>query len=341
MKLLKYLLLALILFIGAGALYIATSGPDLPAHTAATLDNVFARPLPDVIKGDTATINVGGVDIWYEHLTPPDTSKGVVLLIMGISNDALGWPNSFVDLLLDEGYAVVRYDHRGTGLSDWMPNWDNSNPYGLSDMAADGVAILNAIGAEAAHVVGVSMGGMIAQEFAIRHPERVATLTSVMSSGHILDPDLPPISGSVAFSLIRVALKYGVIGGEKNMIKMHLASRAILMGDANYPMDIQEMAEQTLYNIRERRGYNSKVSQQHQAAVMQSDARYDALGKLTMPALVIHGQNDPFIPLAHGQRTAEALPHADTLWIANMGHDIPAVHAPTLVNKLVSHFESY
>ncbi|MEM8486791.1 MAG: alpha/beta hydrolase [Bacteroidota bacterium] len=340
MKILKYLLIALLLLVGAGALYIASSGPELPAHTAQTLDNVFAQPLPDIVKGDTATISAGGVDIWYEHLTPPDTSKGVALLIMGISNDALGWPNSFVDLLLDAGYEVVRYDHRGTGLSDWMPNWNSSNPYGLTDMAGDAVAILDAINTDKAHIVGVSMGGMIAQEFAILYPERVETLTSIMSSAHITDPNLPPISGSVAFALIRVALKYGVIGGEKNTIKMHLASRAILMGDADYPLNIQEMSEQTLYNIRERRGYNSKVSPQHQAAVMQSDARYEALGKLSMPALVIHGQNDPFIPMAHGQRTASALPNADTMWIANMGHDIPAVHAPTIVNKLVSHFES-
>ncbi len=338
MRFLKYVLIFLLLLIGAGAIFIATSGPDLPDDTTATLDAVFAEPLPEIVRGDTGTVYNAGTRVWYEHLTPNDTTKGTVLLIMGISNDALGWPNSFLDLLLDEGYAVVRYDHRGTGMSDWVDDWDGNAPYSLNDMAGDGIAILDAIGIDQAHIVGVSMGGMIAQEFAIHHPERVATLTSIVSSAHITDPDLPPISGSMAFALIRVALKYGVFGGERNMIKMHLASRTLLKGEATYPLDMKEMSEQTLYNMRERRGYNSNVSPQHQAAVMQSDARYEALSNLQVPALVIHGQEDPFIPLAHGQKTAAVLANADSLWVPNMGHDIPAVHAPVIVDKLVDHF---
>ena len=94
---------------------------------------------------------------------------GAVLLVMGISNDALGWPQPFIDGLVDAGFQVIRYDHRDTGLSDW----DVDGGYSLADMAADAVAVLDALGVEQAHVVGVSMGGMIVQTMAIEHPDRI------------------------------------------------------------------------------------------------------------------------------------------------------------------------
>ncbi len=257
---------------------------------------------------------------------------------MGISNDALGWPRSFLNGFVKSGYRVIRYDHRGTGLSDWVEDWSSENPYSLTDMAADGIAVMDAVGIEKAHILGISMGGMISQELAIHYPERVTTLTSVMSSCRIEDPNIPPISSEVAWELIKVSLKYGLIGGEKNIVKLHLASRIILMDDTSHDLDIKGIAQRVLYNLRNRNGYNSAASRQHQAAVRQSDSRYGPLRELKAPTLIIHGTSDPFIPIEHGKKCTEMIPNADTLWIEGMGHDIPDRFVETVVKNIITFF---
>jgi pimeloyl-ACP methyl ester carboxylesterase len=258
---------------------------------------------------------------------------------MGISNDALGWPQKFINAFVDSGYQVICYDHRGTGLSDWVKKWNSKNPYSLADMADDGIAVMDALGIEKAHIIGISMGGMIAQELAINHTDRVVSLTSMMSSGYIEDPELPKISSHIALELIKTALKYGIIGGEKNMIKLHLASRIILMGNATYDLNAKEIAEQVLYNTRKRNGYNSNVSQQHQAAVRLSGSRYEKLKMLNIPTLVIHGTSDPFIPIEHGMKCASVIPNACSLWLQGMGHDIPENLTDTIVVKIIANFK--
>ena len=316
---------------------ISDSGPSLPKETDSIIDDVLSRPLPEMVKGKTGFAKSQGLDIWYESILPRVSPKGAILLIMGISNDALGWPPKFIQSLVDSGYQVIRYDHRGTGLSDWVQNWDSKHPYSLQDMADDGVAVLKDLHVEKAHIIGVSMGGMIAQELAIHHPERTASLTSIMSSGFITDPELPKISSHVAIELIKTALKYGIIGTERNMIKLHLASRMILMNNSAQDLDVKGLSEEVLYNIRKRRGYNSNVSAQHQAAVAISGSRYDQLKALSIPSLIIHGKSDPFIPLAHGQKCAAIIPHADSLWVEGMGHDLPNSLIGLISAKIIAH----
>lgn len=319
--------------------YISFSGPTLTTETNQIIENVIKEPLPEVIRGKTGLARAQGLDIWYESISPKGSLKGTVLLIMGISNDALGWPQKFINALTDSGYQVIRYDHRGTGMSDWVKNWDKKNPYSLSDMADEGIAVLNSLGIQKAHIIGVSMGGMIAQELAINHPDRVLTLTSMMSSGYIEDPGLPKISASIAWELIKTAMKYGIIGGEKNMIKLNIASRIILRGDAKYDLNTKEISEYVLYNIRKRRGYNPNVSKQHQAAVRLSGSRYAELKLLDMPTLIIHGKSDPFIPIEHGKKCAALIPDADSLWLDNMGHDIPEILTDTIVGRMIANFK--
>ncbi|MFK7848932.1 MAG: alpha/beta fold hydrolase [Rhodothermales bacterium] len=338
-NILKGLLLALFILLALLSAYIYRSGPSLPDNTDSIIEQVIANPLPEILQGDTGFAVSDGLKIWYEHTTPQDSSKGVVLLIMGISNDALGWPASFLDGLVEAGYEVIRFDHRGTGMSDWVDDWDPADPYSLTDMADDGVAILDVLGIKQAHVIGVSMGGMIAQEIAISHPDRTRSLISMMSSGYIEDPALPQISGDIAWELIRTALKYGIIGGEKNLIKLHLASRMILMGHAEHELNSEGIAQQTLYNIRNRRGYNSGVSRQHQAAVSLSGSRYDKLQNITIPTLIVHGKSDPFIPIDHGSKCASIIPGADSLWIENMGHDLPEDLIDPLIQRISSFLE--
>jgi pimeloyl-ACP methyl ester carboxylesterase len=337
----KFLLItgAVILFILlAVTVYIYSSGPDLPPETDEIIGQVLESELPEVIKGNTGFAKNGEVSIWYESIDPTDTPKGTILIIMGITNDGLAWPDYFIQAFVDAGYRGVRYDHRGTGLSDWMEDWSEENFYTLDDMSDDGFAIMDDINVELAHVIGLSMGGMIAQTMAINNPERVISLTSIMSSGYIEDPELPGIDGAFIFELAKVGLKYLLIGTETNMIKMSVAVRLMLQAETGGDMDIKNNAERILYNLRKRNGFNYNVSQQHLTAVSASGSRYDDLKNLQVPALIIHGKADPMIPFAHGLKCAGLIPDADTLWIENMGHDITINLSKIIVESILNKY---
>jgi len=256
---------------------------------------------------------------------------------MGISNDALGWPQKFIDELVDSGYQVIRYDYRGTGLSDWVENW-KENPYSLEDLANDARIILDTLKIEKVHLIGVSLGGMVAQEFAIGNTDRTLTLTAMMSSGNIVDKELPQISKIVVFDLIKIGIKYGTISSEKNIIKLHLAARLILRGKAQYDIDVKGIAEQVLYNLRNRKGYNPKASAQHHEATYRSGSRYDELKNLKIPVLIIHGLNDPFIPIEHSRKLASVIPNSKSKWFNNMGHDLPINLIDSITNEIILNF---
>lgn len=328
----------LVLLIGL-ATYVALSAPKLPDHSNAIIEDVLSSALPEFIKGQAGYALNGGTKIWYESISPTDTNKGAILLFMGISNDALGWPQPFIDHLVNSGYQVIRYDYRGTGLSDWAENWEEQ-PYSLTDLANDGKIILDALKIEQANLLGVSLGGMVAQEFAINFPERTNTLTSLMSSGNILDKELPPISSKIVFELVKTSMRYGIFSGEKNTIKLHLSSRLILQGDAEYGTDVKGTAEQVLYNLRKRKGYNPNASKQHHEATYRSGSRYDKLKNLKLPVLIMHGLNDPFIPIEHSKKMATIIPKARTRWIENMGHDIPLNLIDEITNEIFTIIDS-
>lgn len=323
-----------LLLLGGVAVYLYQSGPPLPTDTDDIISQAMADPLPQFVSGHSGRARSGEVGIWYESVQPERPAQGTVLLVMGISNDALGWPQPFIDGLVDAGFQVIRYDHRDTGLSDW----DVDAGYSLTEMAADAIAVLDALDVEQTHVVGVSMGGMIAQEIALRHPARTRTLALLMSSGHIEDRGIAPVSGDVAKELIKVSLKYGVVGGERNMIKLHVASRIILRGDAGYPVGVRNTAQQVLYNLRVRRGYNHAASAAHQAAVRRTGSRLEQLRDLDIPTLVVHGKVDPFIPIAHGEKLEQTTPGARGLWLDDMGHDLPEPLFEPISSALISHF---
>lgn len=337
-KLLKVFGIILLTLLTGLVIFIFFTGPKLPDNTDSIIENAMNSEVPNLIKGKSGYVISDSLNIWYESITPKNTNKGAVLLFMGISNDALGWPQKFIDLLVDSGYQVIRYDYRGTGLSDWVDNWEQ-NPYSLADLAKDAVVILDTLKVKKAHLIGVSLGGMVAQEVAINNSGRVLTLTSIMSSGNIIDKELPEISESVVFDLIKTGVKYGILSSEKNIIKLHLAARIILRGEAQYDIDIKGISEQVLYNLRKRKGYNPNVSEQHHEATYRSGSRYEKLKLLKIPVLVIHGVNDPFIPIEHSKKLASVIPNSKTKWFNNMGHDLPNNLIDTITKEIISNFK--
>ena len=338
-KILRIIGLVIVLGVAGLTIYLLTSGPPLPPNTDEIISQVLSSDLPEIVGGNTGYAKSGHINIWYESIEPENPANGSILLLTGIASDSVAWPPKFLDALVAAGYQVIRYDHRGTGMSDWIEDWDSNNPYSLDDMANDGIAVLDGLDIEKAHVIGVSMGGMIAQQLAINHPDRVLSLTSIMSSGNTGDPNLPPISIDIAQEFLKVSVKYGLIKSERNTIKLHIASRMILMGDASYAIDVKTIAEQVLYTLRERKGYNAQASLQQQTAVIASGSRYNQLRTMDTPTLIIHGQSDPFVPIEHGEKCADLIPNANTLWIEGMGHDLPDTFIDVIVEKIIMNFQ--
>ena len=319
-------------------LYIFLAGPKLPASTEAIIDDVLRSDLPELITGQTGYADSNGHAIWYECMLPTGPTKGTVLLLMGIGGSGIFWPPAFLRAFVDAGYRTIRYDHRGTGMSDWVKEWDRRSPYSLRDMAGDAVAVLDALGIESAHLVGLSMGGMIAQEITIHYPERVASLTLMMTSGHVGDPDLPGPSSRFFISNVATGLpllKYRLIGGEKNLIREPVAKMIAASGVEGY--EAREMAEIVLYDLRRRRGINGRAILQHWMAINLSSSRYERLKGVTAPALVIHGTADPLLPSEHGRKLAATIPNAQVLWLPDVGHVFPPPDAERVFDAILTH----
>jgi pimeloyl-ACP methyl ester carboxylesterase len=334
-------LVGLLIFLAAIFIFIFTGGPKLPSDTDAIIDEVISSELPEIIEGETGFASSGGLSIWYERISLEGSPKGVVLLLLGMGGDALFWPPKFVRGFLEAGYQVIRYDHRGTGMSDWVESWDRRNPYAVADMAGDVVAVLDALRVERAHLVGLSMGGMVAQEVAIQQPARVASLTLMMTSGFVGDPDLPGLStryllGSALKGL--PILKYRLLGGEKNLIKEHIAKHVAALGYDE--LDVRERAVVVLYGLRQRRGINLRGAMQHLTAVTISGSRYEKLKTLHVPTLIIHGTADQMMPVEHGQKLAATIPNAKALWLEGLGHVFPVPDLAKLIKNITDHFEA-
>ncbi|NNF34119.1 MAG: alpha/beta hydrolase [Saprospiraceae bacterium] len=333
-KVLKIFAIATVILLVSGIIYMKISLPQLPANA----DRVIAEVIktgPPPLKGQEGYAYNGNVKIWYESRMPDDSLRGTILLIMGMSNDALSWPEYFIDPLVESGYQVVRMDNRGTGLSDWEGDWSLFDSYTLEDMALDAIAVLDLLKIETSHVIGISLGGMITQTLAIHHPKRVSTLTSIMSSGYMMDDELPATKPILVTDLFMANLRYGLVKSESNTIKLHLLGRALLKGDNKYDINVEETAKSVLYNYRNRKGDNPLSFQQQTQAILKSGSRYEGLQQLNIPTLIIHGVNDPMVPFEHGKKCYEMIPNARKLWIDGLGHDIPELYAETISKEIL------
>jgi pimeloyl-ACP methyl ester carboxylesterase len=297
----------------------------------------------DVARGDPASVKVNGIKIVYD--TFGDPSSPPMLLIMGLGQQMISWYEEFCAALAVQGYWVIRFDNRDIGLSTKFdeagvpdilalmqaqarsPGEAIQAPYTLRDMADDTVGLLDALGIESAHVVGVSMGGMIAQEMVINHPDRVRTLTSIMSSTG--DPDLPqskPEAGAILITPIP--------RDREGYVEYSVQIWRVLSGPG-FPFDEDRTRELAARSFN--RGLSPEGTMRQLAAILASGSRKEALKSLAIPTLVIHGDADPLVPVECGIDTADAIPGAELMIIEGMGHDLPPDVAPRVIQAIVRH----
>lgn len=321
----------------AGLAYIYFA-PDIPGNSEALIEEVKADPLPDFLTGESRFAKNGNVSLWYEVSNPKDTIKGSILLVMGYGSTATQWPSYFTEPLIESGYRVIKYDHRDIGHSSWIDDWTEATAYDLSDMAADAKAILDAEDISSAHIIGVSMGGMICQTMSIEYPETIVSMTSIMSTGFYADEQMKSMSSDLLRNIARYSAKFALFSSPLNDYKFPLTASTFFKGDQK--LDHKYNIQRTRYELERRNGFNPNAGKHHEVAITNSGSRYEELKKLDLPTLVIHGKNDPLIPIEHGHKTAELIPKAKSLWIDGMGHDIPKVYSSVMTNGILEFLNS-
>lgn len=290
---------------------------------------------------EEATVKVNDIEIVYDSFGKQ--SDPPMLLIMGLSMQMIGWDEPFCVELAKRGYWVIRFDNRDVGLStkfeeagipDLMELMLKAQqgevieaPYTLSDMAADAVGLLDVLNIDTAHIVGASMGGMIGQTIAINYPERVKTLTSIMSSTG--NPELPEPEPEALSILITTPPSE-----RAENIELSVEAWRVLNGP-KFSLD-EDL-------IRERAGrafdrcYYPAGSARQISAILASGSRKEDLRNVKVPTLVIHGDADPLVPIEGGKETASSIPGAELLIIEGMGHSIPAEVAPKIIKAITRH----
>ena len=272
-------------------------------------------------------IESNGIQIWYEDFG--DKKHPAVLLIMGAGGQAIAWPMELINPLVEAGHHVVRFDNRDVGLSTWIDDFQ-ANAYTLDDMAGDAIALMDALRIDRAHVIGVSMGGMIAQLLAIHHPDRVLSLTSWMSTYSMSDPDVPAMAPEVQ-DLVAKSMTSPPQTGEE-MLESSMAMSRLLSG-SRFPFN--EEAFLAAAEVSSARGQNPKNN--HGPAALSAPSRLDALRNLDVPTLIIHGDEDPIINHFHGVVCAKVIPGARLHTQKGVGHEIPLGILPETLPVLLDH----
>ena len=290
-----------------------------------------------------ATALANGITIAYE--THGDPRDPPVLLVMGLGMQLTGWPLDFVDGLVEQGYYVIRYDNRDCGLSSklrqhrapsmvltWLKTlvrWPVRSAYTLHDMADDARGLLDFLGVPKAHVVGVSMGGMIAQIFAACHAERTLSLTSIMSSsGRRGLPGPTPVARKAIMGM-------PANPRDREQVIERMVQTLRVIGSPAYPTP-EKLLRTRVEEALERNTCPDGIARQMVAVVACGD-RTPLLAAINCPSMVIHGADDPLLPLACGEDTARAIPDAALHVIEGMGHDLP----PQLIERLIALIDAH
>lgn len=289
-------------------------------------------------------VTANGLKICYEEFGDP--ADPAVLLIMGLGTQMIAWPEAFCQHLAAGGYRVIRFDNRDIGLSQKLADEKVPNllrlllasgiglpmrvPYTLHDMARDTVELLDGLGIERAHIVGASMGGMIAQLIAGDYPQRTLSLTSMMSTSGARS--LPRASRQVQRLMLRRAGS-----GEEEYLSY--ASRLWqVIGSPAYPPGKQELRDRLLASYR--RSFYPKGFLRQFAAIVASGDRVELLRRVKRPTLVMHGTKDALVPVEGGIHTADLVPGARLALIDGMGHDLPTVLLPRLASQILEHISN-
>jgi pimeloyl-ACP methyl ester carboxylesterase len=281
--------------------------------------------------------DLGDVTICYESIGDP--TNPTLLLVMGLGCQMIEWDDELCDLFVAEGFHVVRLDNRDAGLSTFFPepvdifsviqaisNGESPDvPYLLSDMGRDAIGVLDELGIDRAHVAGISLGGMISQVLAIEHPDRIATLTSIMSTP---GPEVAPPTPAALNALLSPPPQT-----VEEMQDRRISNAAVWGSPGLYDEATLRQSARELYE----RHYDPTGSARQFAAIVASGNRTEQLQELEVPTLVIHGTEDNLIPLVGGEATAAAVPDAKLVVVEGMGHDLPRSLWPQLVESISAH----
>ena len=294
-------------------------------------------------------IKANNIDIEIEDTHPGDTSgRPVVLLIMGLGMQLIAWPPAMVQAIADAGFRVLRLDNRDIGLSQHFDHlgtpsllweglkfrlgWRIRPPYSMEDMAADTLGVLDALNIAKAHVVGVSMGGMVAQRLAVLAPSRLLSLSSIMSSSGARG--LPEASPAVTRVLLSRPAGKGVQAAVDHTVRLLKA-----IGSPGFPTPDAELREKVAAAAQ--RSFRPQGVVRQMVAIAADGTRAAALAKVTAPTLVLHGRADPLVPMACGEDTARRIPGARFESIEGMGHDLPPGVVERLLAHLIPHFKAH
>jgi len=291
-----------------------------------------------------ANVTANGISIEYE--TFGDPTKPALALIMGLGAQMIFWQDDFCRQLMERGFHVVRFDNRDCGRSRHFQELGipdvgaamtaslsgepvPSPPYALRDMAADVVGLLDALGVERAHVVGASMGGMIAQTVAIEHPARVRSMTSIMSTTG--NREVPPATPEAMTALLTPS------PSDRAEFIDHMVKTFRIVGSPGFEFDEASFRDRVGRAFD--RSYDPSGVARQLVAVLADGDRRERLRSVRVPTLVIHGRNDPLVPVEGGVDTADAVPGARLLVIEGMGHDLPRGAWPQIIDAIASFAE--
>jgi pimeloyl-ACP methyl ester carboxylesterase len=282
----------------------------------------------------TGTVTANGIEIAYRTLG--DDGDPPLLLIAGLGVQLVGWDEEFCLQLADRGYQVILYDHRDVGLSTHLhdaprPNAHaalsgdaSSAAYRLDDLADDAAGLLDGLGLDSAHVVGVSMGGMVAQVLALRHRARVRSLGLIMST-----------TGSRTVGQSTPAARQVLVQApprDRDDIAERAVENARVTGSPGYPADHDEIRRRALRAYD--RNFDPMGVGRQLVAVLASDDRTTALAEIDVPTVVIHGAADPLIEVSGGEALARAIPGAELHVVEGMGHDLPRALWPRFLERI-------
>jgi len=323
----------------------------------------FLFSLPQIAEGKLSNLN--GIDIWWEEhgnkANPP------VLLIMGLNSNLKRWPPELIEGLVNQNLYVITYDNRDTGKSSWvteesaiikilkiMPafvqepivDWffdqmlDEEgrfkmggvpSEYNLEDMALDGIALLDHLEVDRAHIVGASLGGMIAQVISLNHPERVITFTGIMTT-----PGFDTVGLSGPYPEYISAMRESFMLNLQNKPKESAEVGNLALIGTNF---LKEEYENLVKILKSMEKHGNNPDSGHMAAVGSSPNRFKRLKEITIPTLIIHGTEDPLIPVDHGLAISEQIQNSEKLIVKGMGHNFPTSVIPVIIDQMIDHFD--